>query len=733
MRFLPLTYTLCVVLACGSAPESEPEPDDQARQQFTASSLGVYPIAYLSEPLRLTADGEKYIADVQTLNATSYRYAVVMTEWRKNSQLAAMVLNEPKFVDKLMKSAGDTLMERIVDDPATMDRVKRFALQVYSDPQVSKAVMGKLQDEEVQALLKLASGGSSQRELLDIMKKLSKNTAFMTALLSTLAMKGDFLAQALSVGKENSLLAEILDQEFINELIASGSEANFLSRIVKLDVAVEQLEASMQRLLNDEETLRELLLPSSFEATQELMRAMLGVIRQLDGATRTEDVNYLKEQIDELITPMTEQKQLIAIIFSEILFEAAFIAYHPDFCEEDSDDWETVTDLDGELLVDNLGSEGLALLCLIAVDDNGNQQPEPTVEPVEPPTPTVEPVEPVEPPAPTVEPSATRPVPILKLGGNLPEPGSSSALRRLNVQVLTTRGTVAGYRWLLLRHGGNCPINPAAYSEQVRTLSQPIITEVQLAGPKTLCAFGVDEDGVLITPIASHRWELHVVPSAARLEIGGATRNLYFGDHQDIVLRNIGDVGMFWHISAPDDIDWLEIRKELGEWVSLRRASASTRLLHGAIRPQNIAKLQLRVVGLADEMQEAVLHVKHHDSAATFPIKLKLHSGKPRLTAQNIALSRTRGSDWIGIINTNGEGTLRWKVRHAFPTYRAGIGITTTSEDRIDKDGWYVGAGSVKVEMLIRPYPTTPKVQVLIFEFRGGKRIPVGVTYAPSG
>ena len=37
---------------------------------------------------------------------------------------------------------------------------------------------------------------------------------------------------------------------------------------------------------------------------------------------------------------------------------------------------------------------------------------------------------------------------------------------------------------------------------------------------------------------------------------------------------------------------------------------------------------------------------------------------------------------------------------------------------RIDDD-WHVDAGRVKVEMLFRPRPTTAKVQVLIFEFRG--------------
>lgn len=44
---------------------------------------------------------------------------------------------------------------------------------------------------------------------------------------------------------------------------------------------------------------------------------------------------------------------------------------------------------------------------------------------------------------------------------------------------------------------------------------------------------------------------------------------------------------------------------------------------------------------------------------------------------------------------------------------------------RIDDDDWHVDAGRVKVEMLFRPRPTTAKVQVLIFEFRGGRQYPL--------
>ena len=734
MKFLPLIYVLYVVTACGSA---EVEQDNQ-QDKITAIGLGGgYPIAYLGEPLRLTDDGEKYEANVETLNATSYRYAVVMTKWLQRRELAATVLSDPKFVDKLVKSVGDALIARIVQDKATMEKVKSIALQMYKNPQVRERILSGLTPAERKDLEKdlvaLVSGGGGvdQKKLFDTMVKLSKNNAFMTSLLSTLAMNGDFLTDVLAVGEEESLLAEILDEEFINELIASGKEGDLLSRIIKLDVAVKQMEVSMQRLLADEETLRKILVPSSFKAAQDLMNAMLGKIKELGAAILTNDVNYLRKQIATLFEDMSEQKQLIAIIFSEILFEAAFIAYHPSFCEEDSTEWTTVRDIDGELLIDNLGDEGLAVLCLIAIDDGGNEQPAPTVEPVEPTEPTEQP----EPAEPTEPEDPIPPVPILKLGGNLPEHGSSSALRSLKVKVSATTNTLAGYRWLLLRRGGDCPFNPDVYDTHIHALPMPITTELKLAGPKTLCVFGVNQDGVLATPIASHKWELLIVRGTARLEISGSTQDLYFGDYKEIVLRNVGDEGMFWHIFSPDDIDWLEIRKETGEWISLRHASTQKQLVRGAMLAHSIQRLQLRVVGTVDEMREAVLYAKHIDSDATFPIKLKLHSGKPRLTIQNqnVDLTPEKSSTWIGIVNTNEEGTLRWKVRHVFHVDRIGINVTETREDRIDDDGWHVGAGSIKVEMLFRPRPTTAKIQVFIFEFRGGKIIPVAVTYLPPG
>ena len=66
-------------------------------------------------------------------------------------------------------------------------------------------------------------------------------------------------------------------------------------------------------------------------------------------------------------------------------------------------------------------------------------------------------------------------------------------------------------------------------------------------------------------------------------------------------MRNIGNEGMFWHIYATTDIDWLEIRKEMGEnGFRYARASTQEQLLSGAMLAQDIAKIELRVVGIAD-------------------------------------------------------------------------------------------------------------------------------------
>ena len=713
MKFLPLTLALYTMLACGDGRvTSGAAPQDQV----TAVGIGGgYPIAYLGMPLRLTDDGARYVAEVETLNASSYRYAVVMTKWLQHQMFAATVLSDPQFVAKLMKSAGDTLMARIVDDPATMAKVKGIALRMYANPSIQDVIGSELSPEERNNLLAIALE-DDQRKLRDAMTKLSKNTDFMRALLSTLAMNGDFLTEVLAVGKDDSLLAQMLDEEFVSKLIATD-EGALLAEIMDLDVAVEQLEESTQRLLDDEETLKKILVPSSLEAAQQLMQAMLDKIKELHTATQDIDVNYIKEQIVALLTKLNKEEQLIAIIFSELLFEAAFITSHPKFCEEDSAEWKIVTDVDGDLLVENLGDEGLAVLCLIAVDEDGNEQPVPTVEPVVP-------TEPEE---------ALPPVPSLELGGNLPEDGSSSALTSLRVEVAATIDTVVGYRYRLLHRGGDCPSDPTAYDAHIHALLMPLKIELQLAGPKSLCVFGINRDGMLATPIVTRQWEL--TRGTAQLEISGSTQDLYFDDYKEIVLRNVGNAGMFWSLYTPDDIDWLEIRAEAGEWLSLRRASTHEQLLHGAILAQDIAKLQLRVVSSADRMQEAVLYVKHLDSTATFPIRLKLHSGKPSLTVQghNVDLTPERLSAWIGVVNTNREGTLRWKVRHVFPVDRIGIKVTDTRQDRIDDEGWRVGAGSIKVEMLHRPRPTIAKIQVFIFEFKGGKRIPLAVTYMPPG
>ena len=736
MKNFTLRLCVCLAAACGDASVDMARHATEPLPQVTAvgERIGI-PIAYVYEPLRLTNDEEHYVVKVETLNASSYRYAVVLVEMIKrlqHRQLAATVLSDPKFVAKLMQSAGDALITRIAQDKATADRVQAVALLIATNSKIFPAVQKSLSKEELDELIALATGGDDPKKMLDALTKLSKNDIFMAALLPALAMNGDFLSQTLAIGEDNSLLAEILDEEFINELIASGKEGDLLSRMMKIDVAVEQLEVIMERLLEDEETLQKLLLPSSFKIAQDLMKAFMAKVKELAVAKAAgvdTDVNYIREQITALLDEMKgdEHKQLMAIIFSDLLFEAAFIAYHPSFCEENSVEWTTVKDLDEELLIDNLSDEGWQVLCLKAIDDNGNEQPEPTLEPIEPPETT-------EPPVP-LPPVPLPPVPLINLGGNLPAYGSSSALKNLRVEISATTDTLAGYRWLLLRHGGDCPLNPDVYDAYIHSMPMLLTIELKTAGEKTLCVFGVNSERKLATPIASHTWEFLVVRSKARLEISGSTQDLYFGDYKEIVLRNVGNEGMFWHIYTPNDIDWLEIREKTGEWISLRRASTQKQLLRGAMLAQDIVKLQLRVVDIADEMQKEVLYVKHLDSALAMPIKLTLHSSKPRLTVQNgnVDLTPEKSSAWIGVVNTNQEGTLRWKVHHIFPIVRTGINITATREDRIDRDGWHVGAGNVKVEMLFRPRPTTAKVQVFIFEFRGGKRISVAVSYIPSG
>lgn len=687
------------------------------------------PLAYfVNDPL--AADSNSIDVEVAGLNVDSYRYAVVVTRILQRRDLVSSILSEPKFVARLLQKGNKLLFDRIVANPEASQQLKRAALMVIGNQNLVSAItngdgvdtvevtakMGeiigditKLEQEQNQDKRK-----ELQAKLSKNLQSLQKNKALVAATLSAMSLQGDFLSQLL---RQENIIEDILgDQQFIAEILQL-EEGRLFNDIVDIPVAVEKLSEITFAVLEDDQLLAELLLPSAAEDAKLMLSSFLELLEELEESEQSEDVGDIKQRVSEIFQGLTENQRLIAHVFSSLALEAAFLAHYPNFCNEEveySDSLEVGERIYIENLREDLGEEGLQAICVVGEDDEGNEQEEPTVEVLE---------------------GEMR---VTISGDSLPEEGELSNRRDIEVTVRGHSPSLTGYRYLLI-NGEQCPFDLSRYSQEVYSFDQTINGRVISTGAKSLCVFGVDDEQRLATNVIVRSWRYQVPRGPPRFDVRGTIQHFYAGEQVpgDILIRNIGDGTLNWQLTVNKSIGWLDIRMgDDGNWLNLAdiaNSGVQTTVVEGTTESGQFSKLQLRVSAIPSEtggVEQEFLTLYQEGSAIPIKITATLHAPKMRLTTEEVFLSGDNHRYFIGVRNDRPEASLSWKVRHAFPVEIVGSHISATKHRGIDRHGWNVGVGGVYVDVR-RPLPKSHRIQVFIFEYRGGDPIPVAVHFIP--
>ena len=731
MMFWQIVVTSVILGACGDIDVNR----QLAQQDSESTVLMSKPLAYFaSDPL--AADGDSVNVKVAGLNnVDSYRYAVVMTRILQSRRLVSELLGQPKFVGRLLQKSNKLLFDRIVADPEASQQLKRVAFRIIGntnlvatisngdgvDPvELQHKIGGIISDiNRLETIPDQAKRKEIQDKLSKDLQKLQKNKALVSSVLSAMALQGDFLNQLL---RDENIIEDILgDQQFIAEVLQL-EEGQLFNKIVDIPIAVEKLSDITFMVLNDAQLLEKLLLPSSAQDAKLLLASFLELLEELEenGKTAISDVTDIKQRISEVFQELTESQRLIAHVFSELVLEAAFLAYYPDFCNEEneevdySDSRPLSEPINIEGLREALGEEGLRAICVIGEDEEGNEQEEPTVEILE---------------------GEMR---LTLSGDSLPAKGELSNRRSIEVTVQGHSPLLTGYRYLLI-NGEQCPFDVSRYSQQVYSFDQPIQATVLTTGAKSLCIFGVNSEQQLATNMIVHSWRYQIPKGPPRFDVRGTIQHLYLGEQSpnDILIRNIGEGVLNWQLSINNSIEWLDIRMgDNGNWLNLADIAdggVETTIVEGATDSGQFSKLQLRVTAIPGDtmgVEQETLTLRREGSAIPIKINVTLHAPKMRLTTEEVVLTSDNPRYFIGVRNDRPEASLSWKVRHTFPVEVVGAHISSTKHRGIDRHGWNVGVGGAYIDVR-RPMPNKSWIQVFIFEYRGGKPIPVAVHFRP--
>lgn len=731
MMLLLVVVASVILGACGDLELTRQlaQQDSESRELLVSK-----PLAYFaSDPV--AADGNNVDVEVAGLNVDSYRYAVVLTRILQSRRLVSEILSQPKFVGRLLQKSNKLLFDRIVADPEASQQLKRVAFQIMGNTnlvstisngdgvdatEVTRKMGGIISDINKLETIQVQD---KRKELQDRISKtlqgLQKNKALVSSMLSAMAMQGDFLSQIL---RQENIIEDILgDPQFIAEVLQL-EEGQLFNEIVDIPIAVEKLSEITFMVLGDQQLLAELLLPSAAQDAKLLLASFLKLLEELEESDLTDvnDVNEIKQRVSEVFQELTENQRLIAHVFSELALETAFLAHYPDFCNEENPEVEYSDSQPlGEPISINglreaLGEEGIKAICVIGEDDEGNEQEEPTVEILE---------------------GEMR---LTISGDGLPAEGQLSNRRSIEVTVQGHSPLLTGYRYLLV-NGEQCPFDETRYSQQAYSFDQPIRATVLTTGAKSLCIFGVNNEQQIATNIVVHSWRYQIPRGPARFDVRGTIQHLYVGEQSpnDILIRNIGEGTLNWQLSINNSIEWLDIRMgDDGNWLNLAdiaNGGVETTIVEGATDSGQISKLQLRVTAIPGEaigIEQETLTLRKEGSAIPIKINVTLHNPKMRLTTEEVVLTTENPRHFIGVRNDRPEASLSWKVRHVFPVDVVGTHISSTKHRGIDRDGWNVGGGGAYIDVR-RPMPDRPWIQILIFEYRGGKPIPVAIHFRP--
>ena len=550
---------------------------------------GDAPRVYLVDPPP-DSNADRVDVGVAGENAIGYRYALVTTQLGERRSLAEAIFEQPQLMDKLLREHGEKLFARIVDDQEVMQKIRKVGLRIIANRefvnrivqadginvgQLITRVSSLLSDiENLRKATDSAERSRLKQKITSSLRTMSANRKLMSVITSAVITEGDFFAKIL---REERIITSVLaSDQFVDELL-KYEDWKLLHQLVGIPLVMEKTEQTIINLLEDQQTLTELVESSAFNSIRQLLDNSKKLIQQLlagtdSAVTRGKLVNDLKK--------LAQHKQLMGKLFRTMV-GVMLTPQRGDPCQEA--DYSGVVSLDRRIIIEHLGEEGIRALCVKGEGEDGRQQPTPTVHSWEK----------------TV-------IPSLILSGDLPSPTTSN--EQLDVKVSASDDSLVGYRYQILSDEGNCPHTADSYPQKVHQFTERIRDRVMTQGLKILCVFGVDSDNKLSSLIVSHSWfrvslaTAKLVRNAPRLDIktGGNNNYWYPGDStvRKVSIKNVGGGTLSWSAKVDRAINWLEIRKEHGSWMTVSNstdAMAQLGFINGTIPSGETQVLEMRL------------------------------------------------------------------------------------------------------------------------------------------
>ena len=378
-------------------------------------------------------------------NVEGHHYSISFSQSPEQKQLTSALLGQQMFMMRVLEKEGSRLFSKLAQNPATARKLQEVGMRLLSNKNLVNSLL-KADGVDMAQVTSQVAALVSAIGSLDNAKTAKEEEAARIVVnnaLYDLSVNRNLMAAIMSaLAKEGDFLAQVL----LEENLISGilGQKDFIAELMKYDEGkiLSQIIDIPLALQKIEEVVAVLL------ANEELMRAL--VVPEDD------------EKFVQLVTSLHE-------LTNEIIFADGKV----------SADRIKVKILEVmQSLTEN--EELFATIFTALFKDMGMGSTLLTHNWEKTNTPTI------------------------TLGSSLPKPTSTEKM--VQVTVLTSDGSLAGYRYRILHDEGLCPSTPKSYTGNVVSFQKPITAAMLRAGLKTLCVFGVNDDHHLSSLIVSYSW-----------------------------------------------------------------------------------------------------------------------------------------------------------------------------------------------------------------------------------
>ena len=307
-------------------------------------------------------------AVVGTSAAVVWRYTVVMDRLLVRDFDAAAI-TQKKFLNTFTQKTMAVVHTRLSNDIGTALKVGSVitALQgQFSSDSAAAKGLKKIVDAATALALNRDKAKNEQlgKDLNDAVIVFFSDANLRQAL----AEKGSFISTKLKGPPD--IVAEILNQEFINEILAI-KETNILQQVVDIPTLFDEMINTIHTVLNDAALMTTMTDPTIVDAASAVLRKFFTLYKELRAEKDNHDVNTIKARVLSMLNSLNSQQLTGATTLSKPLWAAARPVHfknlkHTDAC--DSNAWQAVQDLDGESLITNLPETAITALALCRIN-----------------------------------------------------------------------------------------------------------------------------------------------------------------------------------------------------------------------------------------------------------------------------------------------------------------------------------------------------------------------------